>query len=226
MTPRTLSREQARRIDTLAVDKLGVPSIALMENAARQVADHAMAMLGADAAKRHVLILCGGGNNGGDGLAAARHLHLRGVAVHIVLLTPPTKYTGDAGANLAICRNLGLTITQAADAPMQTVGNLDPADLVIDALLGTGLSSEVRSPQRDMIAWLNDQPADVLAVDNPSGLDCDKGVPLGIAVKAARTVTFVARKPGFDADSAAQFVGAVYVADIGVPDDLNQRYPE
>ncbi len=216
---RTFSRDAVRRVDQLAVERFGVPSIVLMENAARQVADVAQRMV-ADRPSPRVVVLCGGGNNGGDGLAAVRHLHIRRVHAMGVLLKPRDAYTGDAKTNLAICQAMELTLVDAADEPLETLRNLEPCDLLIDGLLGTGLTSEVRGPARDVIGWINTQPAPVLAVDIPSGLECDTGKPLGLSARADVTVTFVGMKVGFTQPGASKFTGKVIVADIGVPVDF------
>jgi NAD(P)H-hydrate epimerase len=231
-----LTREQVRQVDVAAGERYRMPSIVLMENAARQLAAQATAMLGggeadttmrgapgfrtargAGFAGKRALIVCGGGNNGGDGLAAARHLHNAGVRVDIALLKPDEKYDGDAGANLAICRAMGMNLLDASDDAVGVLNGLAGHDLVLDAVLGTGLSSAVRGSAVEVIGWINEQPAPVLAVDIPSGLDCDRGEPLGTAVRASRTVTFVADKVGFEQPGAAEYTGEVVVADIGVP---------
>jgi len=219
MSGTALNREQVRTLDALAVERLGVPGIVLMENAARQVADHAKAMLGDAAGDLRVLIVCGGGNNGGDGFAAARHLHLRGASVALIATRSRDQYTGDAAANYDICKKLGLPIG-CVDDLKRSAGN---HHLIIDALLGTGLTQPVKPPLAELIDWINAHPAPKLAVDLPSGLDCDRGVPLGTAVRAARTVTFVAPKLGFTNRDSRAYTGEVHVADIGVPAALLER---
>ncbi len=211
--PLTLSRDQVRRIDQLAVDEFGLPGIVLMENASRQLADHAERML-RDMDRRHALVVAGGGNNGGDGFAAARHLDNRGFDVTIVRTKPADSYTGDARTNLDTCCAMGLNIVTEP---------VDGADLIVDGLLGTGLTSDVRGDAAEWIGWINRQPAAVLAIDTPSGLDCDTGEPLGCAVHADETVTFVALKKGFAQPGASAYTGVVHVADIGAPSALIAR---
>src|SRR4051812_36330054 len=160
-----------------------------MENAARAAADVAYHGL-ARGVQSRVLIVCGGGNNGGDGLAIARHLHNLGAAVHVILTTPVERYTGDALANLQIVQAMKLSIWSGDPH------NLPEAwysfQLLVDALFGTGLAT----PPRDTrwIDFINKQRAPVLSVDVPSGLDCNTGYPLGECVRARATVTFVAEK--------------------------------
>jgi NAD(P)H-hydrate epimerase len=215
------TREQVRQVDKDAVEQYGIPSIVLMENAARQVADKAQAML--DATKR-VLVLCGGGNNGGDGLAAARHLQNRGIDVTVVLVKSADKYKDDAGANLDICRKMDLKMIDAADDPVGVLQDLDQHDLILDGLLGTGIDSEIRSPMDRVIEWVNQRNERVLAIDIPSGLDCDRGIPLGNAVQANATITFVGMKAGFIKTGADRYTGVIEIADIGAPRQLTEKY--
>lgn len=210
-----LTRKQVREVDRLAVERYGMPSIVLMENAARAVAEEAWMML-QQRAGRSVLILCGGGNNGGDGLAAARHLHNRGVDVQIALITDPDGYKGDALTNYNIIRKMGLPCEAAAADRLHRKAY----DLVIDAIFGTGLTQCPRPPFEQLAAAVNSMEVDVLAVDIPSGLDCDTGKPLGPCIRARQTVTFVATKVGFAAPEASEFTGDVTIADIGCPREL------
>ena len=209
---RRLTREQVRSIDQLALDRYGIPGVVLMENAARAVVDVAWDMLGGKPAD--VLILCGGGNNGGDGLAVARHLHNRECGVTVGLLVEPGKYHGDAGVNWNVVRAMGLPAV-----PYES-GLLDGTALVVDAMFGTGLDRVPREPFAAVAERVNTAGVPVLAVDVPSGLDCETGEPLGTAIVAARTVTFVAEKVGFGRPSAARYLGRVTVGDIGCPREL------
>jgi NAD(P)H-hydrate epimerase len=211
--PLVFTREQVRAIDRLAVERYHLPSIVLMENAARGLADVAAGMIGDSGG---VLIVCGPGNNGGDGLAAARHLHNRGLDVSLFLSRPAADYQGDALTNLRVAQAMNLTILPH-DAPLDV---LPRAGLVVDALFGTGLTRPVAAPFDRIIEWMNRQAAPVLAADLPSGLDADSGLPLGCCVKAAATATFVGLKLGFTRPHAAAFTGPVRVVDIGVPREL------
>jgi NAD(P)H-hydrate epimerase len=209
---RRLTREQVRSIDRLAVERYGIASIVLMENASRAAADVAGEMPGGRAGP--VLILCGGGNNGGDGLAIARHLHNRGCAVTIGLLVDPAKYQGDALTNWNIVRAMKLTAK-----PYQR-DQLAGASLIVDAIFGTGLDKPPREPFESVAAEINGSGVPVLAVDVPSGLDCQTGTPPGACIVATRTITFVAEKVGFANPNAAQWLGRVTVGDIGCPREL------
>lgn len=211
---RRLTRDQVRSIDRLSLERYGIPGIVLMENAARAVADVAWDMLGGRPAP--VLILCGGGNNGGDGLAAARHLHNRGAAVTIGLLVDPAKYAGDARSNWAIVTAMGMP-ARPFTADLLVGRNLS---LVIDAVFGTGLDRPPGDPFPAIAMQVDEVGVPVLAIDVPSGLDCDTGEPPGVCIAASRTVTFVAEKVGFAHEAATQYLGQVTVADIGCPREL------
>ena len=205
-----LTREQSRAIDVIAGEKYRVPGIVLMENAARAAADLADEMVGGKISR--VNILCGPGNNGGDGLAIARHLHNRGHGVRIYLLGDPVRYKGDALINWKIVEAMGISCSV-----LTPQSNLD-ADLIIDALFGTGLTEEPRAPFGEIAGIVNAGGIPVLAVDIPSGLDCDTGKPLGsVAIRANQTITFVAEKIGFSNPAAREFLGRITVGDIGCP---------
>lgn len=215
-----LTRAQVREIDRLSIEQYHIPGIVLMENAARAAADVALEMLG-DPKARNVLILCGGGNNGGDGLAVARHLHNRGARVSIALTLDPSKYRGDALTNWQIISAMRLPVHPANP---ETISR-SQADLLIDAIFGTGLTTPPRDPFPDLARALARSARPVLAIDLPSGLDCDTGRPLGAAIPATRTITFVAEKIGFAAPEAAEYLGQVTVGDIGCPAELLARVP-
>lgn len=210
-----LDRESVRRVDRAAVEEYGVPGVVLMENAARGLAAEALAMLPGGGA---VVIVCGWGNNGGDGYALGRHLHNAGVDVTLVSLGEPKAGT-DAATNREICRRMGIRAVGLDDAR-----RLAPGDLVVDAIFGTGLDRPVTGSAAEAIEWINATGRPVLAVDVPSGLDCDTGATLGVAVRAARTVTFVAPKPAMRDPAARELVGEVVVVDIGAPVELLERF--
>jgi len=203
-----LSRDQVRQVDRLAIERYHIPGIVLMENAARAVADVACSMLG-----KTVLILAGGGNNGGDGLAAARHLANRGMQVRIALTIDPARYSGDALINWKIAQAMGLPALPAD--PTDIAAATD--DLIIDAIFGTGLSQSPREPFSQIADAVARSGRPVLAIDLPSGLDCDTGQLLGPCIRASKTITFVAEKIGFANAVATQFLGEIIIGDIGCP---------
>ncbi len=214
-----LTRDQVREVDRRAIQELGLPGIVLMENASRALAEAALEMLGG---KQRVLIVCGGGNNGGDGYAVGRHLHNRGMFVSILATKSVEELDGDAATNARVAAAMGLAIQSATPAAVRAA----EVDLIIDALLGTGLTQPPREDAAGLIGAMNVHPAAVLAVDVPSGLDCDTGRPLGACVRADRTVTFVAEKAGFGEAAAREFLGEVTVGDIGVPSELIEAVRE
>jgi NAD(P)H-hydrate epimerase len=210
-----LSRSQLREIDRRAEADYKIPGIVLMENAARAVVDRAVELL-SDECCGSVLVLCGGGNNGGDGLAVARHLHNRGCGAIIGLCCDPTKYKGDALINWQI-----VTAMKIPAKPFEMGMLTDPPPmLIIDAIFGTGLSEVPRAPFASIAEAVNHAGSPILAVDIPSGLDCDTGKPLGACVRAGCTVTFVAEKIGFQHAEARKYLGHVIVGDIGCPTEL------
>jgi NAD(P)H-hydrate epimerase len=211
-----LTRQQVRQIDRLAVARYHIPGEVLMENAAIAAANAATGMIG-PGRQGEILILCGGGNNGGDGLAIARHLHNRRFDVKIFLTADPAKYTGEARTNWQIVQAMNLPATRSEP---EAIARESPI-LIIDAIFGTGLTQEPREPFGQIVAAVHQIGAPILAIDIPSGLDCDTGVPLGKAcIRAQRTITFVAEKAAFASVHARQYLGEVLVGDIGCPREL------
>jgi NAD(P)H-hydrate epimerase len=219
----TLSREQVRSIDRRAIEDYGMPGVALMENAGRGAAE-LLVRLGIHG---RVVICCGKGNNGGDGYVIARHLDYAGVDVRVLLFFRPEELTGDAAINYHIIARSKLPIgvqdpSNFEENAVRTA--LAGADWVVDALFGTGLSGPIRAPLDRIVELINASGAKVVAVDIPSGLDCDTGRPLGPTVRAHHTATFVAVKKGFVEESAKEWLGQVHVVDIGVPRALLEHY--
>lgn len=219
-TFRVMSRAEVRAVDSWAIHEMGVPGVVLMENAGRSCAELVQDKLAA-VENPEVGIFCGTGNNGGDGYVVARHLLDAGFRVNVVLCGDREKVRGDARINLDILERLGHTVEHldpgAADAASRIREGAGHADMIVDALFGTGLQGELREPYRSLIETINALKRPVLAVDIPSGLDCDTGHPLGSAVLAACTVTFVAVKKGFLAvPQARRYLGELYVASIGI----------
>ena len=222
-SPFVLTRAQVREVDRRAIDDYGLPGLVLMENAGRNAAN----LLRELGIHGPVVICCGKGNNAGDGFVIARHLENSGIDVRVLLSTPVNSFTGDAATNFAILRRAGTPIEEApADITTGWRDELARADWIVDALLGTGTQGTVREPFTSAIAAINAANRKVLAVDLPSGLDCDSGAVLGECVRAHHTATFVARKPGFDLTCASEFTGAVHVLDIGVPRTLLRELSE
>jgi hydroxyethylthiazole kinase-like uncharacterized protein yjeF len=217
---RVMSRDEVLAVDGWAINEIGVPGVVLMENAGRACAKLARRKL-ATVDDPKVCILCGTGNNGGDGYVMARHLLNAGLAVRVVLFGDREKVRGDARINLDILERLGHVVEPLSPGDADVASRLralaGDANMVVDALFGTGLQGDLREPYRSLIDMINALGRRILAVDIPSGLDCDTGKPLGTALEAAYTVTFVAVKKGFLASpEARRYVGELYVASIGV----------
>jgi NAD(P)H-hydrate epimerase len=214
-----LDRESVRAVDRAAIEDYGIPGIVLMENASRALAREALRMLEETGARGgSVLLVCGSGNNGGDGWALARHLHNAGARLIVAVHGEP-RPESDAGTNRAICRKMSLP-----EIPIDELDDHAEADLIVDAIFGTGLDRPVEGRAREVIEWINTANRPVLAVDVPSGLDCDTGRPLGVAVRAAVTVSFVGYKPAFSVLEAQPFIGEVVIGEIGVPRELVERF--
>jgi len=232
------TRETARQIDRAAHEEFGIPTLVLMENAALSLAAHALGMC--EDPEGVVLIFAGKGNNAGDGFALARHLSNAGQPVCVILAAEKSDYSGDSAINLRICEKMKLPLIsvceRAGAGPLGSAGALERAldlfgdpVLVVDALLGTGLSGAVRGVIGEIIAQINalaDAGSPVLAVDIPSGLDADTGEPVspgGPVVRADLTVSLVGLKQGFLPLAAQEYLGDVVIGDIGCPRELVRR---
>lgn len=224
---RWFSREAVRAVDREAVETYGLPSVALMENAAAGLLAITLDML--DGRAGPVLLLCGPGNNGGDGFALARRLDNAGVATKTLLFRSPDAYTGDAATNLRVLEAMDLEHSVIeGDDPGAALAGTAPA-LIVDALLGTGLTSPPRGAIGAAASWLrraaDKHEARVLAVDIPSGLDCDTGEPFDAdrCVRASVTATMAGLKLGFRRAGSRRWTGDVELVDIGVPVELLDR---
>lgn len=230
-----LSRDQVREVDRRAIEEWGISGLVLMENAGRGCCEIVLAHL---AARKHqlsppqVAICCGAGNNGGDGFVIARHLQIAGVESRVLLFASPEKLRGDAETNYKIARQAGVPIevfpaaefSKTQSLAEQTLLNeIRGSTVIVDALLGTGATGNPRPPFDAAIAAINSAKEGgswVLAVDLPSGLDCQTGEIGSPTVRADVTATFVSAKPGLLAWPAAEHVGELNIVSIGVPPSL------
>ncbi|MEK6237479.1 MAG: NAD(P)H-hydrate epimerase [Planctomycetales bacterium] len=214
----TLTREQSREVDRLAIQRFAVPGVVLMENAGRGATEQLLE----SSPTGPVAICCGKGNNGGDGFVIARHLDLHGIPVRVLLWADPAELGGDAAINYRILEASGISITVCRGRENESAWRplLAEADWIVDALLGTGFRGSPRDPFGVAIQAINAASAAVLAVDLPSGLDCDSGEAAADAVRADRTCTFVAAKRGFLNLAAGEYLGTVHVIHIGAPRTL------
>jgi NAD(P)H-hydrate epimerase len=227
----TLSRDEVRRIDKLAIEKLGIPGVVLMENAGRSAASVVLRLLHEemklDPEKSTVAIFCGGGNNGGDGYVIARQLVNAGINIRIYAAVDRSKLIGDAAVNSIIAERMKLPARELLTAQQidAAIPELETCNVFVDALLGTGFNGLVRPELAAVIELCNRlAPAGsrrkVVAIDVPSGLDCDTGQPSNAVIRADVTVTFVAVKRGFLNPASRQYTGAMVVASIGAPAEL------
>lgn len=206
-----LSRDEVRELDRRAIEGFGVPGVVLMENAGRSAAELLMRL---NPEKLPVVILCGPGNNGGDGFVIARHLDNHGWPADVWLALDPPKPGGDADIAYQIAEKARLVLEWT----------IEWNGWIIDALFGTGLSRPLSPPYSDLVALVNVSGKPVLAIDIPSGLDCDTGEPLGPTVRAMHTATFVAHKKGLLNPASREWTGEVHVLDIGAPRKLIDEY--
>ncbi len=217
---RVMSCDEVRAVDRWAIETIGAAGVVLMENAGRSCAELVREKL-QGAVEPRVCVFCGTGNNGGDGYVIARHLLNAGVKTDVVICGERAKIRGDAKINLDVLERLGYAVKQLrpgepdVGAAVRTLAG--GADMVVDALFGTGLQGPLRADYQQLVDAINALGIPILAVDIPSGLDCDTGEPLGTAIRAACTVTFVAVKKGLVAGQMANpYAGELYVASIGV----------
>ncbi len=202
---------QMIEVDRLMIEEYGIVLMQMMENAGRQLAEQARRMLGS-VVDRNIVVLCGAGNNGGGGMVAARHLHNRGANVGVKFVGNPDRSTDVSAHQYRILQKLRLI---AADDP-----DLTQAELIVDALIGYGLTSNPRGAIAEWIERANTAARPILALDTPSGLDATTGLPGSPCIRAAATMTLALPKTGLLVPGAKPFVGDLYLADIGVPPEL------
>jgi len=221
----TVTRDQMRAMDRVAIEEYGVPGVVLMENAGRACLEETLALRGRE--EGPVLILAGRGNNGGDGFVVARHLLGREIPFRLAFFgdLDGVDASTDAGVNLFVLLKSSVTIPEIRkDTPAKRLDALfDGASVVVDALLGTGAAGAPRPPYDEAIERANGSTAPVCAVDAPSGLDCDTGEAPGAAINADVTVTFGFAKQGFARQRGPELCGRVVVADIGLPPAAVQK---
>ena len=216
-----LSAKEMAGLDDQTIRRIGIPGIVLMENAAQGAAAFFLRAV-PDLIDRRITVVAGSGNNAGDGFALARIFHSKGARVNVLCLRAPLKLTGDAETNFSILEKIGVPITvwdEAGDFDVQWEQTAK-SDAVIDAMLGTGLNTEVKGLYKNIIDKINGLNVPVLAVDIPSGLDSTTGQPLGAAIKATATATFGFLKIGHLIEPGSELVGQVEVIDIGIPPGL------
>ncbi len=217
-----LSREQLRELDHLAIEQYGIPGIVLMENAGSKAANIIASMTSGP-----VVILCGKGNNGGDGFVLARYLHNWGIPFTVLLIGNSSQISLDteAGINMQILQRMKIPIYEVSDlATLKSTWPTNPEpEIIVDAMFGTGLNGIVREPFLNIIQEIPKYKKPIIALDTPSGLDANTGDILGAAIPAILTITFAYPKKGFLFKYGPKYVGKVVVVDIGIPKELLEQ---
>lgn len=216
--------EQMREVDRVMVEEIGVSIVMMMENASRNIAVIVRRMLGNSVKDKKIVILCGKGNNGGDGLGAARHLINFGAVCKVFLATEADKLNPNAKAQYTILKQINAEVNEYGSfSDAHLTSHLGFSDLIIDAILGYNLRGNPKEPIATLIRLANDSRKLILAVDIPSGLNGDTGEPNDPTIKATTTLTLALPKVGLLTDSAKQNVGELYVADLSVPKSVYDR---
>jgi NAD(P)H-hydrate epimerase len=215
---RVLTAAQMREADRRTIDEIGIPSLVLMENAGRQVVAAIEAVHG-DLLEGTVAVLCGRGNNGGDGLVVARTLLQRGVDVSVFLIGRVADVRGDARVNLEILGRLGLTIVEISDSQAWELhfSEISDCTLIVDAIFGTGLNAPMTGLLETVVADVNGSGIPIVSIDLPSGLSADSHEPIGDSIEAGMTVTLAAPKLPLVLPPAETRAGDIVIADIGIP---------
>ncbi len=218
---RVLNAAQMRDADRQTIEEIGIPSMVLMENAGRQVVA-ALEAAYDDLSDKHVAVLCGPGNNGGDGFVVARTLHQRSTDVSVFVVATLAGIKGDARLNLEILGRLGLTVVEISDEHAWDLhfSEISQCDLIVDAIFGTGLKSPLAGLMETVAADVNASGIPVVAVDLPTGLSADHAEPIGECIRANITVTLAAPKLPLVLPPGEAQAGSIVVADIGIPPEV------
>jgi NAD(P)H-hydrate epimerase len=208
----SITTQQMAEVDRLMIEEYGIQLIQMMENAGRNLAELSRRLLGGDVRTKRIAVFCGAGNNGGGGMVAARHLHNWDADIALKVLPGREKLKDVPAHQFHILEMMGIT-------DRETIV-LDSVDLVIDAMIGYGLTGDPRGMIADWIRHVNDAARPVLALDTPSGLNTTTGIPGNPCIRATATMTLALPKIGLMAPQARPYVGNLYLADIGVPPEL------
>ncbi|MBN1870363.1 MAG: NAD(P)H-hydrate epimerase [Candidatus Omnitrophica bacterium] len=222
MRQKAVSVKQIQDLDKTAIEKYGVPSLALMENAGRSVAAEVIRQV-KRVRRPEVCVICGLGNNAGDGFVIARHLINAGIKTKIFLIGKGRHLKTDAAVNYLILKKLRYPIQETGKGRIVLHKDIVRADVVVDAIFGVGLNREVLEPFRGVIEAINKKAKKVFSVDTPSGIDGTTGEIYGVCVKADVTVTFNFMKKGFLRGQGPKHTGKVVVVDIGIPLRLMEK---
>ena len=223
---RLVTAAEMKEMDRIAIEAFGIPGVVLMENAGRGAAEAFMSHF-SPAPGARVLILCGRGNNGGDGYVMARYFHAAGLHVSVVVLSELARIGGDARIHLQIIQHMGVRVLEVPDLERwdSVRGELENHTFVVDAILGTGLNAPVKGFYRRVIEDVNGSGRSVASVDVPSGLNADTGCVMGVAIRASLTVTFGFAKIGQVVFPGSERVGHLVCVDISIPMAVSERVP-
>ncbi len=206
-----LSTAQMIEVDRLMIEEWHISLTQMVENAGRGLAEMAKRFLGGTLKGKHIVVLSGTGNNGGGGMVGARHLHNWGAEVGLILIGSEDKLKKVPAQQMKILRKMGL-VTQDH--------NLNLADLIVDTMIGYGLTGDPRPPVADWVTLANASHKPILALDAPTGLDATTGIPSSICIQATITLTLALPKTGLITPEAEPVVGELFLADISVPPEL------
>jgi NAD(P)H-hydrate epimerase len=211
----SITTRQMIEVDRLMVEEYGIQLIQMMENAGRNLAEMSRRLLGGEVSNKRIAVLCGAGNNGGGGMVAARHLSNWGADIELKMLPHDGPLKDVPAHQFQILNTMGILNKKAI--------NLDEVDLVIDALIGYGLTGDPRGASAEWIRRINEANRPILALDTPSGLDTTTGSPGNPCIRATATMILALPKTGLMTPEASEYVGDLYLADISVPPDLYAR---
>lgn len=216
---KVVTTKQIQKLDDVAINTFGIPSVVLMENAGRAV----FAEITKRSLPKRVCVVCGVGNNAGDGFVVARHLVDAGIATDVLMLGERAMLKADALLNCNLLLRLRCPVTRVKRVTPKAIAMLNAADVTVDAIFGVGLNRLVSGVYGEMIAAINRHAGRVLAVDVPSGLDATSGKIYGGCIKANKTVSFTYPKKGFLIHEGPCHVGKLKVVDIGIPNIVKAR---
>lgn len=210
---KALTVDEIRKIEDETI-RSGVPEEVLMERAGKRVAEESIEFL---SPQSNIVILCGKGKNGGDGLVAARHLTNKDYSnINVFIIGAPDELKGIVQNNYIKLKNLSNRIYFIDSLTEDLKNNIKKSDLIIDALFGIGLKSEVKNPFREIVDFVNSCNKVIVAVDVPSGIDANSGNVMGSAIKARKTITFGYSKKGLVESEGPKYAGKIMIADIGL----------
>ncbi|RST73054.1 NAD(P)H-hydrate epimerase [Siminovitchia acidinfaciens] len=220
MTMFAAGRKEMQLMDQYTMDVIGLPGVVLMENAGTKIAEEVIASSPCE--NPRIIVLAGAGNNGGDGFVIARKLYDSGYDCVVCFIADPNKMKGDAKVHFDVYNKRGLPIWYFHNNSSRKLHNLlSEADIIVDAMLGTGVNGPLREPVSEIISFVNRLKSKIImSVDIPSGLNSDTGKAVGMAVKASKTVSFVYPKKGFFLLDGPKYIGEWKAVDISVPTSI------